>query len=222
MLWQQSNADREFLYLDTKSAIIREMLLKLRLSVHLPIFFIVFFISFPHLSHSHFRVCDDSSTHLFLSVSFLPVSGCLMAVLLLQMFLPVFKSWMFVCIVGNMVLLWLQKAGDIGIPNQILWDTGTELFKAHKTRKNGIHICIHIHTHIHIYLYVCVCMCVIIYIYIYLNNLFLFPIVDDCISIIILSLSNRTTLKHTDTTKWKRMRECYVNVIPIIGWVVAI
>ena len=59
-----------------------------------------------------------------------------------------------------------------------------------------VHACVCLYTHIHIYLYACV-----LYIY---KNLFLFPIVVVSISIIILSLSNRATLKHTDTKKMEK------------------
>ena len=92
MLWQQSNSDREFLHLDTKSAIIRGILLKLRLSVHLLIFLLL-------LSLYPFLICCTlisesvmTNLHIFFSVSFLPVSGCLITLLLLQMLLPLSKS----------------------------------------------------------------------------------------------------------------------------------
>jgi hypothetical protein len=32
----------------------------------------------------------------------------------------------------------LKKFETFGIPNRILWDSGTEVFKIHKTRTNGI------------------------------------------------------------------------------------
>jgi hypothetical protein len=35
--------------------------------------------------------------------------------------------------VRKILLLWLVKNGNFGVPNRILWDTGRQLFKTHKT-----------------------------------------------------------------------------------------
>ena len=40
---------------------------------------------------------------------------------------------MLVRVVRNILLLWLVKNGNFGVPNRILWDTGRQLFKTHKT-----------------------------------------------------------------------------------------
>ena len=143
-----------------------------------------------------------------------------MAVLLLQMF---------ICIVSNMVTLRLQNHGTLASQTKFCGTLGKSSLKPIKPEKNGVPIYIYVcvcvcvwlfvYIHTHIYLYVCVCVLYvhILYIYIYINVtvLFLLPIVGVRISIIILSLSNRATLKNTDKTKWKRMGECYVNVTPI-------
>jgi hypothetical protein len=93
-------------------------------------------MSVPHPSQSQLRHCKHQSTHLSLPLPILPVRGPLKAVLLLQKFSPTVAK--FVCIVKNIGTLIGKKNGTVGIPNWILWDSGTELFETHKTRMNRI------------------------------------------------------------------------------------
>jgi len=65
---------------------------------------ILLHISVPHPSQSHSTLYNHRSTPLLLPLPFLPVSGRLMAVLLLQMFLPPPESQRFVHIVRTVVL----------------------------------------------------------------------------------------------------------------------
>jgi len=93
-------------------------------------------MSIPHPSQSQLRCCKHQSAHLSLPLPILPGTGPLKAVLLLQKFPPTVAK--FVRIVRNICILIGKKNGAFGIPNWIFCDSGTELFKTHKTRMNRI------------------------------------------------------------------------------------
>jgi hypothetical protein len=70
--------------------------------------------------------------HTFLSLScYWPVDGCPTAI---DVFSLCGKIKMFVRVVRSVVVLRLGETRDICQPDRILRDTGTELFKSHKTR----------------------------------------------------------------------------------------
>lgn len=81
---------------------------------------IILYLSVPRPLQSQFTLCNHYSTHLPIPLLFIPVSGWLMAVQLLQMFIP---AW---C--GKVRCLYALSELPFGIPNRMLWDTGTELF----------------------------------------------------------------------------------------------
>jgi hypothetical protein len=92
-------------------------------------------MSVPHPSQSQLRHCKHQSTHLSLPLPFLPVSGHLKTVLLLQIFPPTVKK--FVCIVRNICISTGKKLGHLASQNKFC-ESGTDLFESHKTRMNGI------------------------------------------------------------------------------------
>jgi hypothetical protein len=62
-----------------------------------------------------------------------------MPILLLQMFLPNVRKSKYLYTLPEMLYFYdLEKPGTFGTLNQSLCDTGTELFKPHRTRVNGI------------------------------------------------------------------------------------
>ena len=109
-------------------------------------------LTFLHISSfavSVHTLYSHQSTHLPLRLLLLPVRGWLMAVLFLLVFSPAVgksKSSLgkstFSYAVSEMSYFYdLEKPGTFGVPYGILWDTGTELFKIHKTGTNGIPNC---------------------------------------------------------------------------------
>ena len=183
MLWQQSNSNREFPYLDTKSVITRGMLLKLRLSVHLLIFL---FYCCLYILSSAVTLSFQSLWWLIytsFSLSLIPscqwlLDGCLAATDVLP---SVQKLNVCMHCQNYGIIVTSEKHGTLASQTKFCGTLGQSCFKPIKPEKMGylyiyiyiyiytqtyIHVCV-LYTHIHICMYACV-----FYIYIYIKPVF--------------------------------------------------
>ena len=103
-----------------------------RHSVHIPT---SLYISVPHPSHSHSLLHNYSFTHLPIPSSLWPTDGCPTPADVFRCTVGKSKCS---CSVSETYFHDFGKSGTFDIPSWILRDTGTELFKTHKTGTNGI------------------------------------------------------------------------------------
>ena len=124
MLLQQDNSDKEFWH-----EIIIRLLLKLRHSTSLTDFSLRSCSSLNNLSpDSTIPHLNTFLTHFY----FFPFIAGWWLSSFYRWFLQRGKVRIFICIVGNILFLWLGNHGTFGVLNQILQAAGTKIIKHYK------------------------------------------------------------------------------------------